>query len=108
MKTSLTILLLSLAFASSAKNVYPENESTNTGSISYPTEALSTHQEGVVLISFEVEDGAPKNIRVVQSVCESLDNAAIEVLNEKSASYFQELEKKELKEFLLPVSFEIR
>ena len=108
MKTSLTILLLSLAIATSAKNVYPENESTNTGSISYPTEALSTHQEGVVLISFEVEDGAPKNIQIVQSVCESLDNAAIELLNEKSSSFFEELENKEKKEFLLPVSFQIR
>lgn len=52
-----------------------------TENVNYPTEAVNKNKTGRVYISFVVEpDGSISNVKVLKSVCKSLDNEAIRLV----------------------------
>ena len=98
MKTIITTTLMIFALGTYANHPKSALTSTFVPNIDYPAEAVNDNEEGTVILYFEIEDGAPSNVRVAQSVSPRLDEAALKMLNEQSAAYFRALRRNREKE----------
>lgn len=77
--------------------------------VSYPNQSATEMEEGVVLVSFEIDEyGDMKNIIVESQVSESLNEKAIEMIQEMPIEHLYSNGFIEGTRFLLPIKFNLQ
>ena len=108
------VLALSLPLMSSANNggIDPLNSSNKTikewlnTNIVYPNSAIENKEEGIVYVSFMIsEDGNVENVKVVQGISNSLDNEALNAVNNMPVSELRNNYDSTGKTYILPIKF---
>ncbi|MCG8576572.1 MAG: energy transducer TonB [Flavobacteriales bacterium] len=74
--------------------------------ISYPDQAVTNKEEGIVYVSFTFNtDGEVENVEVVEGISEALDNKAIEMVKEMPSTDMVENDLEEGVSYILPIKF---
>ena len=111
MRKLILILVLCAPLMSVAGNVNPVKSNFAdwiNKNITYPTQAIVNHEEGIVYVSFTIaENGQAENIVVEEGISSALNEEAVTaVSNMPLKSKYDENDK--AKTFILPIKFTLK
>lgn len=111
MKKLILILVLCAPLMSVAGNIKPVKSNFNewvNNNITYPTQAIKNHEEGIVYVSFTIsENGEAKNVVIEEGISLALNAEALAaVTNMPLKAMF--VKSDPTKTFILPIKFTLK
>jgi TonB family protein len=109
---SMTLLISIPVFSASPENGEPKKVSLKewfNKNLTYPEQALKNKEEGIVYVSFQInEEGKAISVEVIEGVSTSLNARAIELVKNLPSDQITNNGFEEGQSYILPVNFVLK